>query len=65
MKKRIQRLIDGLHILEAYSNDVYVDENYIIAGPTVKSRIPEEDQRLLEDLDWFFEDHMGWSFWLG
>ena len=64
-EKKIRRLIKGLQIIEAYSNDICVEDHQLLAGPVVKSRIPEEDQKKLESLDWFFEDNDGWTFYVG
>lgn len=65
MTTRINRLIDGLQIIQAYSNDVYAVNKQIVAGPVMQFKIPEEDQKLLEELDWFFEENEGWTFYLG
>ena len=65
MAKRIQKLIDGLDILEAYSNEVYVENNMLVAGPTIRAKVSKEDQDLLEEMDWIFEENDGWTFFLG
>lgn len=63
--KKIKFLIEGLKILEKYSNEVYASDHQIIAGPPLQSLVYEEDQKALENLDWFFEENMGWTFWVG
>jgi len=63
--KRIQKLIEGLHIIAKYSNEVYAQDHQIIAGPVEARFIREEDQKVLEDMDWFFEENDGWTFYVG
>ena len=65
MKKRIDRLIEGLNILKEYSNDVYTDGYQVIAGPVLETHVPEADQKRLDDMDWFFEENSGWAFYIG
>lgn len=60
----VARLLDGLTILERHgASEVFSQAPEIcVAGPNLNESIPEQDQRMLEDLGWIWYEMDGWVF---